>query len=262
MKAMLSQTACRAGAAGRLGLFAPLLILWLLAPGAAPAQEAQDGRIRVQIVSQRQTTLSSELSANIFNLPLREGQPFGDGQLLAEFDCSILLAQLNKAEAAAEVARRTLQVNTRLAELNSISTLEIDQAAAKVKETEAEVAMMKATSAKCALKAPFAGRIAKLYVEPHQYVTPGKPLMDLVDTGRLEVRLIVPSAWLKWLRADQRFTIRIEELGRSYPARVLRLGARIDPLSQTIPLTGAIEGAHPDLIPGMSGWASFEKVRP
>jgi membrane fusion protein (multidrug efflux system) len=241
---------------------AGLLAAVFLGTGNAAAQEMATGsRIRVQIVSIQQTTLSSELAANISNLPLRDGESFTKSQILAEFDCSILQTQLSKAEAAAEVARQTLKVSTRLAELNSISTLEVDQASAKVKETEAEVAMMKATVTKCSLKAPFAGRIANLHVEPYQYVTPGKPLMDILDTSRLEVRLIVPSHWLKWLRQDSRFTIRIEELGRSYPARVVRLGARIDPMSQTIPLTGMIDGVHKELLPGMSGWANFNKAR-
>jgi len=40
---------------------------------------------------------------------------------------------LNKAEATAEAARQVLKANTRLAELSSISSLEVDQAAAKVK---------------------------------------------------------------------------------------------------------------------------------
>ena len=243
-------------------LSASLLVAVFFGTGHAVAQEEETGsRIRVQIVSQQQTTLSSELSANIFRLPIKEGQSFSEGQLLAEFDCSILQAQLNKAEATAEMARRTMQVNTRLAELNSISSLELDQASSKVKETEAEVTMMRVTVTKCSLKAPFAGRIANLHVEPYQYVTPGKPLMDILDTSRLEVRLIVPSHWLKWLRQDSRFTIRIEELGRSYPARVVRLGARIDPMSQTIPLTGMIERVHKELLPGMSGWANFNKAR-
>jgi RND family efflux transporter MFP subunit len=218
--------------------------------------------VRAQLVSRQQTTLSSELAANIAQLPLKEGQSFKEGDLLAEFDCSLLHAQLKKAEAVADVARKTLDVNTRLAELNAVSTLEVDQASSKVKETAAEVAMIRVTVSKCALHAPFAGRIAKLHVERYQYVTQGKPLMDILDTGMLEIRLIVPSVWLRWLREGSRFTIKIDELGRSYPARVAILGTKIDPLSQTLTISGMVEGAHPELLPGMSGWAVFEKRRP
>jgi membrane fusion protein, multidrug efflux system len=227
---------------------------------AAP-EMAMDGRTRVQLTPYQQTTLSSEISANISKLPLREGQGFKEGQQLVEFDCSLLNAQLHKAEASADAAREAFKVSKRLAELNSISSLEVDQASAKSKEAEAELAAMKVVVSKCSLQAPFNGRIAKLQVDAYQYVTPGKPLMDIIDTGRLEVRMIVPSRWLSWLKAGNHFTIHIEELGRSYPARIVRTGARIDPLSQSIPVIGETVGAHDELLPGMSGWASFGKPR-
>lgn len=240
--------------------FAMLLFsVFLLTPFAVGAQE--ENRIRVQLTPFQQTTLSTEIAANISKLPFREGEIFSENQQLIEFDCSLLNAQLNRADASAEAARQALKVSKRLAELNSISTLEVDQATAKVKETEAEVEAMRVNVSKCALKAPYNGRISKLHVDAHQYVTPGKPLMDILDTSRLEVKLIVPSRWLSWLKPGDRFSIRIEELGKTYQARVVRLGARIDPVSQSLPIIGEIEGNHAELLSGMSGWASFGKVK-
>jgi len=239
-----------------------LFIVFLAFPLSVSAQGgAPDGRIRVQLTPFQQTTLSTEISANISKLPLREGEAFRDNQVLIEFDCSLLNALSNKAEASAEAARQALKVSKRLAELNSISTLEVDQATAKMKETEAEAEAMRVNVSKCILRAPYNGRIAKLYVDAHQYVTPGKPLMDIIDTSRLEVRLIVPSRWLAWLKPGSRFSIQIEELGRVYQARIVRLGARIDPVSQSLLLTGEIDGNHSELLPGMSGWASFSKAK-
>jgi RND family efflux transporter MFP subunit len=232
-----------------------------LFPHAAAAKENSfDNRIRAQLTAYQQTTLSAEIAANISKLPLREGEPFKKDQLLVEFDCALLNAQLNKGEATAEVARQGLKVSKRLETLNSISSLEVDQATAKVKETEAELDAMKVNVSKCSLLAPYPGRIAKLQVDAHQYVTPGKPLMDIVDTSRLEVRLNVPSDWLKWLKPGNRFTIQIEELGRAYQARVVRLGAIISPVSQSLSIFGEIEGRHGELLPGMSGWANFSKA--
>ena len=246
----------------RIEVLALLTVLLLLLPQILSAQESfSNNRIRAQLVPFQQTTLSAEIAANIAKLPLREGESFSKEQLLVEFDCALLNAQLNKTEASAEVALEGLKVSKRLEELNSISSLEVNQAAAKAKETEAEREAMKVNVSKCSLAAPFSGRIAKLFVDAHQYVTPGKPLMDVVDTSRLEVRLIVPSVWLAWLKPDSRFSIQIEELGRIYQARVVRLGARIDPVSQSLPITGVIEGVHGELLPGMSGWASFNRAK-
>lgn len=248
----------------RSATYTYLIIYALVHAGidTASAQEhVADSRIRAQLTSYQQTTLSAEVAANISKLTLREGEQFNKDRLLVKFDCALLNAQLNKAKAAAEVARQGLKVSKRLEELHSISSLEVDQAIAKAKETEAELEAMRVHVSKCSLSAPYSGRIARLHVNEHQYVTPGTPLMDIVDTSRLEVRLIAPSNWLSWLRQGSTFSIQIEELGKTYRAQVVRLGARIDPVSQSLPIIGKIEGDHGELLPGMSGWASFNRMK-
>jgi hypothetical protein len=45
--------------------------------------------------------------------------------------------------------------------------------------------------------------------------------------------------------------------GRSYSAHVVRIGAKIDALSQTAVIAGEIDGRKLELLPGMSGWATF-----
>jgi len=53
------------------------------------------------------------------------------------------------------------------------------------------------------------------------------------------------------------FEFYVEENKNSYPARVIRMGTRVDPVSQSIPVVGKIKGPTPDLLPGMSGVARF-----
>ncbi len=228
-------------------------------PTAASGSDdaGKDSRIRVQFVPFQQSVLSSELSAKIAAMPLREGDTFRAGQTLISFDCSLFRAQLNKAEASTEAARQTLKTNQRLAQLNSIGALDVDLAAAKVKETEAEAAAMRATVGKCAIAAPFSGRVGKLDAQAYEFVAPGKPIMEILDTHHLELQMIVPSKWLAWLKIGGHFTVKVDELGREFSGHVVRLGARIDPVSQSVSLAGEVDGNHPELLPGMSGAASF-----
>jgi membrane fusion protein (multidrug efflux system) len=51
----------------------------------------------------------------------------------------------------------------------------------------------------------------------------------------------------------------VDELDKSFVGHVDRLGARIDPVSQSISLAGRVDGQHPQLLPGMSGIAAFDK---
>ena len=226
------------------------------AQGSALAAD-KDGRIRTQLSARNALTVSSELAARVASLPLREGESFRAGQMLVGFDCALYQNQQRKAEPAVEGAQALLQSNQRLAELESIGKSELEQSRARLKEAQAEAASARLLVGRCGIAAPFAGRVVKRHVAAHQYASPGSPLLDIVETGQLELQMIVPSKWLSWLKPGSSLSVEVEELGRSYPAKVLRLGAQIDPVSQTLPVYGVMDGNQPGLLPGMSGWAVF-----
>lgn len=240
-------------------------IFWALAAlclaGSAAAQKSEPAdtadRIRAQLVARHDVEISSEVAAKIDRLPLKEGDAFAKGDVLVAFDCSLYRAQLAKAEATATAASREQAVTGKLAALHSAGALDVAQAQARAKEAAADAAYMRTTVSKCTIRAPFAGRVAKRDAAPYEYVTPGKPLLEILDTGALEVKSIVPSKWLAWLKPGAKFTVHVDELDADYPAEVVRLGASIDPVSQTIGMSGRILGAPAELLPGMSGWVTF-----
>lgn len=227
-------------------------------PGVSSAAHAdEDGRIRVQLVARDQVDISSEISAKIASMPFRDGDAFRAGQTLVSLDCSLYAAQLHKAQAEADAAVQLRRVNDRLSQLHSIGEIEVQQAEAKAKASAAEVAYMQATVRKCGIAAPFDGRVVKRSASAQQFAEPGKPLLTIVDTGRLELKMIVPSKWLAWLKPGHALTVDVDEVGKRYPATVARIGARVDPVTQTVDVTAALAAHTPELLPGMSGWARF-----
>lgn len=230
-------------------------------PSSAPLAADKDGRIRTQLSARNSLTVSAEIAARLAALPLREGEAFRAGQTLASLDCGLYQNQQRKAEASVEAATAVLQSNQRLAELNSIGKFEVEQAQAKLKEAQSEAASARLLVSRCSISAPFAGRVVKRHVAAHQYVAAGAQLLDIIETGQLELQMIVPSKWLSWLKPGTPFNVDVEELGRSYPARVLRIGAQIDPVSQTLPVYGVMDGTQPGLLAGMSGWAVFARQK-
>jgi RND family efflux transporter MFP subunit len=230
-----------------------------LAPSAsaAPARPAANAlekrEIRAQLAPRRYTTLAAEIGAKISRLPIPEGSAFKQGQVLVQFDCSLQQAQVNKARAALSAADKSWQANRRLAELNSVGKLELDISEAEVQKARAEVAANGAVLGKCNLAAPFAGRIAEQRVREQQYVQPGQALLDILDDSSLELEFIVPSKWLAWLKPNQGFQVAIDETGKTYPAKVQRIGAKVDPVSQSVKLSAVVDGKFNELIAGMSG---------
>lgn len=219
-----------------------------------PASAGLENReIRAQLAPHRFTTVAAEIGARVQRLPVQEGGRFKAGQALVGFDCSLQQAQLSKARAALHGAEQTVQANRRLAELNSIGKVELNVSEAQVAEHRAELAFMTTLVSKCTISAPFAGRVAEAKIREQQFVQPGQVIMEIIDDSVLELEFLVPSKWLSWLKPGAQFTIGIDETGKSYPARLQRIGARVDPVSQSVKLVATINGHFPELLTGMSG---------
>ncbi|PTQ68182.1 efflux RND transporter periplasmic adaptor subunit [Pseudomonas sp. GV071] len=241
--------------------------LCVLAPAVNAAGEgsgtALDNReIRAQLSPLRYTTLAAEVGAKINRFPLREGAAFKQGQVLVQFDCTLQQAQLAKADAALMAANAAWRGNQKLAELNSVGQMELEISKAEVLKAQADVAGNRALIGKCQIAAPFAGRIAEQKVREQQYVQAGQALLDIIDDSQLELEFIVPSRWLAWVREGTAFEVNIDETGKSYPAKVQRIGARVDPVSQSVKLTAVIDGHFNELIAGMSGRVQMAAPQP
>lgn len=230
-------------------------------PGAASAASIGNPldkrEIRAQLLPRRYTTLAAEIGAKISRLPVPDGGRFRAGETLIAFDCSLQQAQLTKAKAALAGAEKTWAANQRLNELNSVGKVELEVSGAEVAKAKAEVASNVAIISKCTVPAPFAGRVAEQRVREQQYVQPGQPLLEILDDSVLELEFIVPSKLLAWLKPGYAFQVAIDETGKSYPAKVQRIGAKVDPVSQSIKISAAIDGKFNELIAGMSGRVTF-----
>ncbi|MEO5330479.1 MAG: efflux RND transporter periplasmic adaptor subunit [Magnetococcus sp. YQC-5] len=209
--------------------------------------------LRALILPKNFTTLANELPARIDRIHVPEGGRFKAGDLLVSLDCAIQKAQLEKARAALTAAEKISSVNAKLAEMKSMGGLEAVTSAAEAAKARAEVTLMSTTVSKCTLTAPFSGRVAEQKVREHQYLQAGQALMDILDDSRLEIEFIVPSRWLAWLKTDLPFKLHLDETGQAHAAKITRIGARVDAVSQSIKVTGTFTQSSPGLLAGMSG---------
>lgn len=226
-------------------------------PAAATSSQADSHEaIRVLLVAQGETTLSSAVAARIKDLNASLGMPFSAGQALVAFDCEEPQAHLNMAKAELAGAIETHEAKLRMQGLQQASDVEVALAASGVDKARAQAMLYQSQVRQCVVIAPWAGRIAKLHVRNHMSVTPGQPLLELVKSGPLRLRLNVPSRTLAQVKVGRLFDVTIDETGKSYQARVAAINSRVDPVSQSIELEANMAKAYPELLPGMSGSAN------
>ena len=227
------------------------------ATGAAAAEAESFSEVRALLAATRETVLSSRIQGTITSIAVTHGASFDKDKVLVSFDRGEQAARLAMAEAELAAARETHQAKLRMQGLQQASEVEVALAASAVSKAQAQIGLYRAQIEQCTIKAPFKGRVVKLEARPFQTVQPGQPLLEIVASGPLIVRLNAPAAWLPWLKRGTPFWFRIDETDKRYKAQVIALNGRVDAVSQTMEVEGELMAEKSALLPGMSGTALF-----
>lgn len=233
--------------------------------------------VRAQIYARDKTTISAGISGTIKSVRYRPGSRAAKGKTLLTLDCAAHNANHSIAKAKLKAARAKLKSNRDLLTYNSIGPIEVTLSEAEQAAASGELKAAQAHLKYCSITAPYTAVITQRYVHPQQFVNTGDPLLEIYAPDNLEIKAVVSSHWLQWLRAKHTaFEFVVDELGLRYRGTVSRLGGSVDPVSQTVELYGSLEQApmnatpiksknkkqntrsqNTTLLPGMSGTLYF-----
>jgi membrane fusion protein, multidrug efflux system len=216
--------------------------------------------VRVLLTPELETVALAQMVGRIISLNASLGSKVTKDQLVVGLDCSESVARLKMSEAELSSARETYDSKVRLKGLEAAGELEVLLAAAAVSKADGQIEMTKAQITNCSVRAPFAGRVAKLHVKPHQGVNAGQPLFEIISDSTPRLRLNVPSKWLRSIRVGTKFAVDIDETGKAYGASVSAINARVDAVAQTIEIEARFNNVGVGLLPGMSGTARFGAI--
>ena len=164
-------------------------------------------------------TIHTQLAGNVFQILFREGQIVREGQTIAQIDPRPY--RLTLAQAEANLARDTAQLNGSLLDLKRYETLATQDSVARqqLDATRATVGQLQGTLAAdraaigsarlnlgyTAIKAPFTGRIGLKQVSVGTYATPGDAngIAVITRTDPIDVEFAVPQSQIASVRAKQ-----------------------------------------------------------
>jgi len=234
---------------------AAVVLAALILPGSGSAAEPATRDIRVQVVAETSATIGAPMAGRLTQFPLKDGERFSQGQVLARFFCAEKDGALGHARALLEGKRQVFSSKQKLHNLGSSSEVEFEVAQAEVQEAAADVQTAQAMVDSCVVAAPFAGRVSGIFTHNFQFVGTGAPLLEILSDKDLDLELIVPSLWLTWLKPGVPFDVAIDETGKTYSAKITRLSGKVDAVSRSIKIYGKIDNPADTLLPGMSGRA-------
>lgn len=239
------------------GAAASLLAYLIVLSANTPLAFADELPVRGVIEPVRQAVIATDLVAPVATISGREGDRFGQGDLLIAFDCSRFEASLVSALADLDARTITHASNETLLARNAIARHDVLLSGTEVTKADANAQQLQSRVDQCRIQAPFAGKISEILVHEFEFPAAGAPLMRIISDDDLEIRIIVPSDWLSWLSIGAEFRFTIDETSGSHDGKIIRVGASVDPVSQTVILFGAFDGRIENILSGMSGSAVF-----
>ncbi len=223
------------------------------APAQTSAQTSDASQIRGVIRALNEAAISSDIGTRVVTLPFREGDAFRQDDLLIEFDCDKLRADLKAVDAERRGLHAAWENSARLYQMRAAGAHEVTMAASAHDKASAMVEGLQSRVRQCRIVAPFDGRIVDLSVRRHETPPTNQPIIRILDDRALEIDLLLPASALGKVKPGVPFALTLDETGVVVRGQIARVGPSLDIVSQTFKAAGRPLSAPAGLLPGMSG---------
>ncbi|CAA6821024.1 MAG: Unknown protein [uncultured Thiotrichaceae bacterium] len=230
-----------------------------------------------KIVNINHALLAAEVSGRVIKIHIEKGDIVEKNQILLEIDCKDYTNQRQQAKAALDAAKAQYELakkqylrNQSLSQNNTISQNNVDISFAQRNQALADVALKKAllsasnlTIDKCLIKAPFQGQITERLSSLGDFLTPGKPVLRLLQTQASKVEAQLTPIKSQSIKQARNIYFIAKNIKSS-----LKLDTMvniIDPQTNSLTVRFSQKPATDKLIIGLSGrvqWQSHEGYLP
>lgn len=184
--------------------------------------------------SVQRATLAAKVMGTVADLPVTLGQRVAAGELLLRLSASEIDARVAQARAQLNIAARDLERERTLLAKGASTTdlvrsLEDRAAGAAAQLREAET-MLGYTE----LRAPFAGVIARKFVDAGDLAAPGQPLLGLDGLDGFQIDAAVPDSLAGALASGQPLAVSVPSTGRRFTGTVAEISSATDATARTV----------------------------
>jgi RND family efflux transporter MFP subunit len=210
-----------------------------------------------------------EVPGLIIEMPVVQGQWVRRGQMLARLDARNFEAQRDADAASLDAARADFRRYQELYAADAVTLQELQLKQAQFEVAEARLRESQKAVDDTRLVAPFAGRVARTFVDAFQNVLAKEMVLLLNDDRNLEIVIAVPEAdALVARQAADATGLEIEAEGsvstfpdRRFPAWLTEVATQADPVTRTFEVTFGFEPPSDiALVPGMTARMIVRRV--
>ena len=194
-----------------------------IADGVARSKMVFNGKIKEKSL----TSLSFRVGGPLITLPVETGDYVRAGQVIAQIDKRDYELQLQTTKAQFEQVESEYKRYKQLIEQNKIpeNTFEKVKSGYLMAKTAYENARNQLNDTE--LKAPFSGYVFEKFVENHQTVGAGIPIVSVIDNSELEAVVSVPESQIGRIRSDKESLLTVSNAGvNNLPIKLLSVSEK------------------------------------
>lgn len=184
----------------------------------------------------KEAVLSFQVKGRLIRLPAREGDHVEQGQEMAAVDPEDYRLVLAEEEAKLRQIKLDLERKKTLLLQGHSPQAEVDRVQRAFDVQEATVGRAKRNLDYATLRAPFAGTVARRYIDNFQNVAPGEKIFLLQDLTRIDIEMNVPETLVAaggQLQIIEGFATFESVPGKKYPVERKEIATEADRDTQT-----------------------------
>ena len=164
--------------------------------------------------------LSFEIPGKLSEVSVDLGDAVASQQILAFLDPAEMQANLNQALARFDLASQALVRFQDLKDKGFISNQELDKANSEYLVAKAQADLYQVKMEQTKIRAPFAGFIQNRFLDSGTVVSPGIPILEIIDSSGVEAHVSVPGSIIQTLEVGSKYNFSINK--NIYPATLKR----------------------------------------
>ncbi|SER73461.1 membrane fusion protein, multidrug efflux system [Tranquillimonas rosea] len=180
----------------------------------------------------RETTIRAEISGEVAEVLVDKGAMVEERAIIARLSRASAEANLRQAEEELSRAQREFDNASALLERGTSTVDRVAEARTALSAAEAGVTSAQEALNDTEIRAPFAGRVEELPIDPGEFVQAGGEVGRILDTQPLTVTLQVPQQTIGRLDVGQTAEVTFIT-GESREGEITFLGSSADPETRT-----------------------------
>lgn len=202
-----------------------------------------------EVMGGRDAVLASGLGGIVERVRVSEGDTVSAGQILIQVDSEAYAAQHDQVEAQLALATSDLE---RLRQLGDLATgQQLEQAETQVAVLQGQRRGILSQLRQANVKAPFAGTIGELDLEPGEFAAPGTPLVRVVQLDPVMIDLTVSDRDRAALNVGDMVSVSASGTGALHQGVVRHIGPAADLRTRSFPVEVFVDNPDGTLLPGM-----------